>query len=122
MASRSKKQPKENQMAAVPWGAIIGVLPSLIEASASLFRKADSPKESLPEVPASNPEKQLEAVIARLEYFETLEADQAKVLKQTIEQLQNVTILASGLAKRANAALLVAIVSLIIAAASIIVR
>ena len=109
-------------MAAVPWGAIIGVLPSLIEASASLFRKAESPKESLPEVPANNPEKQLEAVIARLEYFETLEADQAKVLKQTIEQLQNVTILASGLAKRANVALGVAIVSIVIAVASLIVR
>lgn len=119
MASRSKKPPKGKDMAAVPWGAIIGVLPSLIEASASLFKKADPPKESLPEVPATNPEKQLEAVIARLEYFETLEADQAQVLKQTIEQLQNVTILSSGLAKRANIALSVAAVSIVLAVASL---
>lgn len=122
MTSRSKKPPKGEEMAGVPWGAIISVLPSLIEASASLFKKADSPKASLPEVPDSSPEKQLEAVIARLEYFETLESDQAKLLQQTIEHLQNVTILASGLAKRANIALAVAAISMVISVAALVLR
>lgn len=123
MASTHKNQKhSEDEMATVPWGAIIGALPSLIEASATLFRKAEAPQSSLPEVPAHGTEKQLEAVIARLEYFESLEADQAKLVKQTVEQLQNVTILASRLAMRANVSLVVAGASLLLAVLSIAIR
>jgi hypothetical protein len=109
--SESKNQNDGGTMAAIPWGAIIATLPSLVDAAGRLFNKADAPPKSLPEVPENNSEAQLEAVIKRLEYFEALESEQAKLLQQAIEQLQNVSMSASLISKKANIAIAVAILS-----------
>jgi hypothetical protein len=107
---------------AVPWKEIIIVLPGLITAAGSLFKKAEEPPKSLPAVPQGNSQAQLDAVIKRLEYFESLESEQAQLLKQTIEQLQNVTVASSLIAKRANVALVLAGVSVVVAAIAIFIR
>lgn len=101
-------------MAAIPWGIIITTLPSLVDAAGRLFNKADAPPKSLPEIPENNSEAQLEAVIKRLEYFESLESEQAKLLQQTIEQLQHVSMSAALTAKRANIATAIAVVSILV--------
>ena len=85
-------------MAAIPWGPILTTLPSLLDAAGRLFKKTDEPQKSLPVIPSHNSQEQLEAVIKRLEYFESLESDQAKLLQQTIEQLQNVALSSSAMA------------------------
>jgi hypothetical protein len=115
--ARSKKQGKTNKgegMAAIPWGVIVSVLPSLVDSAAHLFSRADAPPKSLPEVPTHNGQEQLDAVIKRLDYFETLESSQAKLLQQTIEQLQNVTLSAAATARRTNIALATSVVGLVV--------
>jgi hypothetical protein len=107
--------------AAVPWGTIIASLPALVDAAGRLLKKADQPPKSLPEVPANEAAAQLEAVIKRLQYFESLEADQAKLLQQALEQLQSVSVTASVTARRANLALGLAAVAAVAAVASLLV-
>lgn len=104
---------------AIHWGMILTHLPTLVEAASHLFKKADKPT-AIPAVPANGSEAQLDAVIKRLEYFESLESEQAKLLQQTIEQLQNVSMSAAALSKRANIALALAVISLGVAAVAII--
>lgn len=111
---RPKNQKKGEEMA-VPWGQIVVVLPSLIDAAGRLFKKTEELPKSLPAAPDANSQEQLSAIIKRLEYFESLEAEQAALLKQSIEQLQNVTILSSVVARRANIALVLACISIAIA-------
>lgn len=104
-------------MAVIPWGVIISTLPTLVETASKLLKKSNKPPEPIPEVsPDSNPnnnQQQLDAVIKRLEYFESLETEQAKLLQQTIEQLQNISLSCAATAKRANLAIGVAIVSML---------
>ena len=107
-------------MAAIPWGPILTTLPSLLDAAGRLFKKADDPRKSLPAIPIHDNREQLEAVIKRLEYFESLESEQAKLLQQTIEQLQNVALSSSAMAKRANISLGLACMSLLVALVAII--
>lgn len=107
--------------AAVPWGTIISTLPALVDAAGRLLKKADQPPKSLPEVPGSEAAAQLDAVIRRLEYFEALEADQAKLLQQALEQLQAVSVTASVTARRANLALGLATIAALAAVASLVV-
>ena len=64
----------------------------------------------------------MEAVVKRLEYFESLEAEQAKLLKQTIEQLQNIGLSSAKLALRVNIAIALSIVSLAALIATLIMR
>lgn len=97
----------------VPWTTIITALPGLIDAASRLFKKADkSPKID----PSGTESEQVAAIIKRLEYYETLEVEQAKLLQQTIEQLQNVTVSSSAIARRANIATALSIISLLVAA------
>lgn len=107
--------------AAVPWGTIIASLPALVDAAGRLLKKADQPPKSLPEVPDREAAAQLDAVIKRLQYFESLEADQAKLLQQALEQLQAVSVTASVTARRATMALALATVASLVAVASLVV-
>lgn len=107
--------------AAVPWGTIIASLPALVDAAGRLLKKADQPPKSLPEVPDREAASQLEAVIQRLQYFEALEADQAKLLQQALEQLQAVSLTASITARRANWALALAAVAALAAVLTLVV-
>jgi hypothetical protein len=111
--ARSKKTKGESEMA-VPWGAIISVLPSLVEAAGKLLTKADAPPASVPAIPDSNAEKQIAAVIERLKYFESLKVDQANLLKKTIEELQNVTLKSARTAVRVNIALASSTVAIVL--------
>lgn len=105
-------------MAAIPWGVIISALPSLVETASRLFKKADAPPEPPQEASSHYSQEQFEAVIKRLEHLESLESEQAKLFQQTIEQLQNISVSAAVTAKRANIAIVIAIVSMIVAAFS----
>jgi hypothetical protein len=97
----------------LPWVTIITSLPGLIDAASKLFRKAGtSPKID----PSGTESEQVAAIIKRLEYYESLEVEQAKLLQQTVEQLQNVTVSSSAMARRANIATAISIISLIVAA------
>ncbi len=109
-------------MAAIPWKIIISATPALIDAAGRLFKKADAPPASLQISPSTNGEEKMEAVVKRLEYFESLEADQAKLLKQTIEQLQNISVSSANLALRANVAIALSAVTLVALIATVITR
>ena len=74
-------------MADIPWKIIIAATPALIDSAARLFKKVNAPPPFLNISPSTSGEEKMEAVVKRLEYFESLEAEQAKLLKQTIEQL-----------------------------------
>lgn len=96
----------------VPWTTIITALPGLIDAAGRLFKRADrSPKID----PSGTESEQVAAIIKRLEYYESMEVEQARLLQETIQQLQNVTVSSSAIARRANIATALSIVSLLIA-------
>lgn len=89
----------------IPWTLIISTLPTLVDAAGKLFKKADQPPSSLRDVHAADSREQLDAVVQRLEYLESLQTEQAKLLQQAIEQLQNVTVSSSVTAAKMNTAL-----------------
>lgn len=100
----------------VPWTTIIATLPTLIDAAGKLFKKTNKP----PRIdPSSDHEEKLNAAIRQLEYYESLQAEQSKLLKETIEQLQNVSLSCSTMARRANIAIVLAIVSLLVTAGAL---
>lgn len=108
-------------MAVIPWGVIISALPSLVDAAGRLFKKAETPPEPLQKVSSNYSQEEFQAVIKRLEYLESLESEQAKLFKQTIEQLQNVSVSASITAKRANIAMAIALVSVVVSVFAILI-
>ncbi|TFZ01061.1 hypothetical protein [Ramlibacter rhizophilus] len=105
---------------ALPWGVLVANLPTLIDAAGKLFKRADAPPR-LPEVQGSAAD-QIEALTQRLAYYERLEAEQAQLLKQTIEQLQQMAVKAAASETRANIALGVAAVSVLVAVVALVVR
>lgn len=108
-------------MAAIPWGVIISALPSLVDTAGRLFKKAEVPSEPPQKVSSNYSQEEFQAVIKRLEHLESIESEQAKLFQQTIEQLQNISLSAAVTAKRANIAMAVALVSVIISIFSVIV-
>lgn len=103
-------------MAAFPWKTVITVsLPVLIDKAANLFSKASIPEPALPV--ADNTAGRIDQVSERVARLEGLEVEQAKLLKQTLEELQKVSVLAAGLQARANAAVIVATVAILSAVA-----
>lgn len=105
---------------ALPWAALVANLPTLIDTAGKLFKKAEAPAR-WPEVSGPLP-NQIEALSQRLAYYEHLEAEQAKLLQQTIEQLQQVAAKAAASDKRASIALAVAAVSVVVAVVALVVR
>jgi len=103
----------------VPWPAIISALPTLVDAATRLFKRTQKPP--VPAIPDSGSEDRLKAVIDRLEYFEKLETEQAQVVKQLAEQLQNMGAATAAASKRAHAALATAVVASIVALASLLI-
>ncbi|GGI54385.1 hypothetical protein [Oxalicibacterium solurbis] len=101
----------------VPWTTIIATLPTLIDAAGKLFKKTSAPPPRIN--PSADHEEKLNAAIKQLEYYESLQAEQSKLLKETIEQLQNVSLSCSTMARRANIAIVLAIVSLLITAGTL---
>lgn len=100
----------------VPWTTIIATLPTLIDTAGKLFKKTSAP----PRInPSADHEEKLNAAIKQLEYYESLQAEQSKLLKETIEQLQNVSLSCSTMARRANIAIVLAIVSLVLTAGAL---
>lgn len=97
----------------VPWPVIVSALPALVDTAARLFKKADTPPA--PANPDSDIEEQLQSVRERLRYLESLEAEQAELLKRTLEQLQDATLALSASSRRANASLVVAAVAVLLA-------
>ncbi len=93
---------------AVPWGVLVSALPTLIDSAGKLFRKAEAPVR-LPEVSGSV-EQQLDALARRLAYYESLEAEQARLVQQAVEQLEQLTLKAKAAERRANIALVLAAV------------
>jgi hypothetical protein len=107
-----------DNMAAIPWGVIISALPSLVDAAGRLFKRTDTPPTPPQEASANYSQEQFEAVMKRLEHLESLESEQAKLFQQTIEQLQHISLSAAATSKRANIAIVIAFVSMIVAAFS----
>ncbi|MBL0418874.1 hypothetical protein JI739_00805 [Ramlibacter sp. AW1] len=101
---------------AVPWGVLVSTLPTLIDSAGKLFKKADATAR-LPEVRGSD-DASVRAIAARLEALEDLQADQAQLLKQAIEQLQQMAVKSAAAERRAWVAIVIAVVSAGIAAAA----
>lgn len=103
-------------MSSIPWKTIAeATLPTLIEQATKLFKKADSTAQAVhASSPAEDtPQQKIEALSKRVDQLETLEADQAKLIQQTLEQLQKVTLLAAALQARANAAVVVSALAVV---------
>lgn len=104
----------------VPWSVIVPALPTLIDTAARLFRKADAPPA--PATPGADNEAQIQSLNARLQHLESLEAEQAALIKQTLEQLQDAAQALTAASRRANLALVVAILSMMIAVGALLLR
>lgn len=103
----------------VPWTTIITTLPTLIDTAGRLFRKTGTP----PRInPSADHEERLNAAIKQLEYYESLQADQSKLLKDTIEQLQNVSVSCSAAARRINLAIAISLIALLLSAGAFFTR
>lgn len=103
---------------ALPWGVLVANLPTLIDTAGKLFKKADEAPHLPPQ--GAGERAQLDALARRLEYFEHLEAEQARLLQQTIEQLQQVTLRAAAAERRANMALGVAVVGAVLSMVAVV--
>lgn len=98
---------------AVPWTVLVSALPTLIDSAGKLFKKAGAPTR-LPDV--SGPvSEQLDALASRLAYFEEVEAEQARLMKATVESLQALAVKAAATEKRASIALGLSAVSTLVA-------
>jgi len=97
----------------VPWGVLVSALPTLIDSAGKLIRKTQAPAR-LPEVSGSA-EQQLDALARRLAYYESLEAEQARLVQQVVAQLEQLTQKAKAAERRANIALIVAAASAVAA-------
>lgn len=103
-------------MAVIPWKTIIEAgLPTLIEQAGKLFRKADVSTQVMSEaqlVEMSIDEK-VRLLAERVDKLDAMEVEQAKLVQQTLQALQDVTVRAAGLQARANAAVVVSALALI---------
>lgn len=100
---------------AVPWGVLVSALPVLVESAGKLFNKAGEPPPRYTETSGGGTDDHVRALERRMDYFENLEAEQAKLLKQIIEQMQQMAIKSAAMEKRANLAVGVAAVSAVLA-------
>ncbi|MGS1119775.1 hypothetical protein [Rhodanobacter sp. UC4436_H3] len=103
-------------MSAIIWKTIAGAaLPALIEQAAKLFTKADSTAQGTSDSrPAEDtPQQKVEALSKRVEQLEISQVAQAKLIQQTLEELQKVTILAAALQARANMAVVMSALAVI---------
>lgn len=87
----------------VPWGVLVSTLPVLIESAGKVFKKADETARK-PEVSAAGSEG-VQQLAQRLEAIEDLQADQAMLLKQAIERLQQMAEKSAAMERRAYLAL-----------------
>jgi beta-phosphoglucomutase-like phosphatase (HAD superfamily) len=104
----------------VPWGVLVSALPTLIDSAGKLIRKSQAPAR-LPEVSGSV-EQQLDALARRLAYYESLEAEQARLVQQAVAQLEQLTLKAKAAERRANIALALAAVSTVVAGLAMFLR
>jgi hypothetical protein len=103
-------------MAAIPWRMIVEAsLPTLIEQAGKLFRKADASAQmaSDSQLVEMSAEEKIRLLAERVDKLESMEAEQAKLVQQTLQTLQEVTVRAAGLQARATAAVIVSAVALI---------
>lgn len=101
-------------MAAIPWKIIADItLPHLIDQASKLFRKADSSAQVVVEEPLTEPsiEQKTTLLTQRIEQLEEMVAEQAKLVHQSLEEIQKITVLAAGLQARANTAVVVSALS-----------
>lgn len=97
-------------MAAIPWKTIADVtLPHLIDQAAKLFRKADASTQKASDVALveSTAEQKLALLAQQIEQLEEVGAEQARLVQQSLEEIQKITVLAAGIQARANAAVFV---------------
>jgi len=92
-------------LANLPWKEILKVLPALVNAATNLWDKTKSQPKAAPINPTDEPQKQLKAIIERLQYLEESEAAQANLIKQLLEQLQGVSAGLTEISKRSNMSL-----------------
>ena len=107
-------------MAGVPWGTVIAQLPALISAAGQLWRKTEQTPGSRPAAVIEGQSVNLTSLEKRIQFLEGLEPEQTRLLQQTMEQLQNLTLLASVTARRANIALGLAVVSVVVSVAGVV--
>lgn len=96
-------------LANLPWKEILKVLPALVTAATKLWDKTTSQPKSVPINPNDDPQKQLAAIIARLQYLEESESAQANLIKQLLEQLQGISAGLTEISKRSNISLFLGI-------------
>jgi hypothetical protein len=96
-------------LASLPWKDILKVLPALVTAATKLWDRTSSQPKSAPINPNDDPQKQLTAIIERLQYLEDSEAAQANLIKQLLEQLQGVSVGLSEISRRSNISLFLGI-------------
>lgn len=104
---------------AVPWGTIIAALPGLIATANRFVSKTEQQTARGSGPPPATPEKALADAIRRIEVLESLEPEQTRLLKDSMEQLQNVALLSSATAMRANLALGLSVVAAVLATVAV---
>ena len=98
-------------LANLPWKDILKLLPALVTAATKLWDRVTSQPKSAPINPNDDPQKQLSAIIERLQYLEESEAAQANLTKQLLEQLQGVSAGLTEISRRNNISLFLGIVA-----------
>lgn len=108
-------------MAAIPWNVILNAsLPALIEQAGKLFRRSREAGAPAPEIgPATAMPEAVAALAVRVDRLEELEVDQARLLKDSLDELAKVSVLAAGLQRRANVAVGIAMIALAVALAAL---
>ena len=96
----------------IPWSTLIRRAPEIIEASATLLarRKADQAAERA----AAETESQIDTLRERLDTLETHDQENAKLVEQIAEQLQDLTNGVEVVAARVRVLLVVLVLTLVL--------
>ncbi len=102
---------------AVPWSVLVSTLPTLIESAGKLFKKTEA---HAPLPPASGPvESRIDALSRRLADCESVATEQALLLKQALEQLEQMALRSKAAERRAYVAIALALASLAVAGVAV---
>lgn len=103
----------------LPWKEIILALPGVAQTATDLWKKWKSKPETTPLDQGDGPERQIAAMVERLQALENSEVEQAKVVKEMAEQLQAISAGLTEVSRRNNIALLLAAAAAIASVAAL---
>lgn len=105
----------------LPWKDILKVLPAILTTATKVWDKLSSKPKPAVVDPNDDPKKQIATISERLQLLEDSGVVQADLIKQTLEQLQSVSVGLSETSKRSNVALWLGTSALIVSLVALVV-